>query len=265
MVIDVNILVTIAYTLLLACITSAEMIARCENGLKSHYKSLVDNKIMAPEVFSDQNTNKQVETEVEGGTNYMEFVEEVVSVQRACMGNTCNRLCQTGLNAGTSAVALLCASEDSVQVHSFDIGTHDYAKVAQTIIDESFRNRHTITWGSSEKTLPNLISSLGENSKTYCDFTFVDGGHSRELAMSDIKNFRELSPVGSYMVVENCNSWGMAHGWGGIWAVNEAYRDAIEKNLLSHVRQVSVGPCGQDKRLRGHKRECRELCIAKVL
>jgi len=60
-------------------------------------------------------------------------------------------------------------------------------------------------------------------------------------------------------VVENCNVFGRVGGWGGIAVVNNAYNAAVNAGNITHVKQISTGPCHKSE---GTKKDsCRELCV----
>ena len=90
------------------------------------------------------------------------------------------------------------------------------------------------------------------------------GGHTNEIASSDIFWFGRMSRPGTPIVVDNCNVFGRsARGsFGGTPTVNAAYIAAIGKGgNVSHVKQVSTGPCHDTSR--GHL--CRELCVGEYI
>ena len=92
----------------------------------------------------------------------------------------------------------------------------------------------------------------------------MDGGHTTEIASSDIFWFGRMSRPGTPIVVDNCNVFGRsARGsYGGTPTVNAAYIAAIGMGgNVSHVKQVSTGPCHDTSR--GHL--CRELCVGEYI
>lgn len=198
----------------------------------------------------------------EGGTNILEFKEEVALIREAVYQGLRRKsplatVCQTGFNAGASALAFLCGTPPSVRVHSFDIGTHDYVAIGNRLLATKFgyATRHNLVRGSSLLTLPAML----QKGKLRCDFAFVDGGHTFEIAMSDINMFRQMSRPGTPIVVENCNVFGRVGGWGGIAVVNNAYNAAVDAGNITHVKQISTGPCHKSE---GTKKDsCRELCV----
>lgn len=88
-------------------------------------------------------------------------------------------VCETGFNVGHSSLLWL-ASNPYVNVVSFDIGLHDYVVPAADYIAKSFPGRFKLVIGDSQETLPLQGQSLK------CDLFFIDGGHSRKVAQSDM-------------------------------------------------------------------------------
>ena len=198
----------------------------------------------------------------EGGTDALEFAEEVTLVQEAVRLGLRRRaplvnVCQTGFNAGVSALAFLCGTPPSVRVHSFDIGEHDYVAKAEGLLatEYGYAARHRLVLGSSLQSLPNEQ----RRGTLRCDFVFVDGGHGFDAVSSDIQTFGRMSRRGVRVVVENCNVFGRhAHGgWGGQPAVNLAYFWGLQTGNVTHVKQISTGAC----HVAGQAHTCRELCV----
>ena len=186
---------------------------------------------------------------MEGGTDALEFEEEIALLVAANNNMKVNTVCQTGFNTGISAFAFLCALQH-VHVHSFDIGAHSYVSRYNKSLEKHYPTRHTLHIGDSTKTLPTSIN---------CDFVFVDGGHSKKVATHDINSFANMTTAGRTLIVENCNVWGLINGFGGISAVNEAYKHAVQMRVLKHVKHISTGNC-----VSGSKVDCREMCVSTV-
>jgi hypothetical protein len=231
------------------------------DNLRNELKFLVNSDTIqiAEEIFARD--SKKDSKGAEGGTDIKEFIEEIRIVNEAqrrakITGKEFKTVCQTGLNTGFSALAFLCATTENVKVVSFDLGNHEYAHEASRLLSKLFPGRHNSIYGDSKITLKGAISKKS----LACDFVFIDGGHTKDVAWADIINFRELSSAGTVIVMENCNSWNLNNGAGGIGAVNKAYLQAIEMKYIDHERQVSTGMC-----LNGGSGDCRELCIGRYV
>lgn len=188
----------------------------------------------------------------ESGTDAREYALEQALANEV----QAKRICQTGFNTGVSALAFLCAAKDTF-VYSYDLGAHGYVAPQSAFIAEKFPGRHEIVLGDSTKTLPDAIEQGGVHRDMLCDLAFVDGGHMYEVALADIRNFRNLTKRGGRLLVDNCNSDGIVRGHGGMKQVNEAYQTALKEGIVTHERQVRTG-CEENFKVQN----CRDVCVA---
>ena len=205
----------------------------------------------------------------EMGADVHQFLEDVYTVQLAAVRTSSKRplrtVCQTGLNTGTSALAFLCGTSNETTVRSWDLGQHEYVRVSDQLLNRFFPGRHVSTLGDSQITLPAEVSK-DLSSRVSCDFVYVDGGHTLQIAQSDLACFRNLSTTGTPVAVDNCNAFGLDHYRGGVPAVNKAYELALAKGWITHWRQVSINSCkaiGEvySSKSRAIGLHCRETCI----
>merc|ERR1719235_541477 len=99
-------------------------------------------------------------------------------------------ICETGFNGGHGTLRWLLHSNHQVHVYSFDLGEHPYSKPAAKFLEDNFPGRHTATWGDSTLTLPHFHQ---QHPEMKCNLLFVDGGHTHEIAASDLKNFMAMA------------------------------------------------------------------------
>jgi len=150
-------------------------------------------------------------------------------------------VCETGFNYGTSAYAFLCSTE--AKVYSWDLGSHDYVQAASAIVSDEFPDRHHLELGDSRTTLGQAVASAsrGPLRARRCDMVYVDGGHSQEVAATDIANFAKLSKPGALVVVDDCFHGGKGH----IQPVTTAFELAVEAGHVlaepSLAKQFSEG------------------------
>jgi predicted O-methyltransferase YrrM len=167
---------------------------------------------------------------VEGGTSYHEATYLGELARRASFKSKWNTLCQTGFNYGTSAQAMLCAADPSVKLYSWDLGEHPYVKSANHLIQAQYQGRHFLTLGDSTKTLKDAVSAGGPlPDGARCDFVFVDGGHTLEVATADIVNFKSLATPGAMLVVDDC---GDVSRPGADQSVSMAFMNAVTAGLV---------------------------------
>lgn len=119
---------------------------------------------------------------------------------------------EIGFNGGHSAAMLLSLTVPQKQssvpslVHldAFDLCQHVYTKNAARIIDEAFPNHFKLTCGDSGVTLWDKVNQQSDARDDLYDFSFVDGSHYKEGALSDLRAARLLSKKGSIVVVDDC-------------------------------------------------------------
>lgn len=106
--------------------------------------------------------------------------------------------CETGFNGGHSALVFLAYSQATV--YEFDLGQHDYGKIAEQFLQRQYPGRLHVTWGDSTQTLLKFHERLP---KVMCDILIVDGGHQNEVAKADLTNFAHMAAPGHVLVVDD--------------------------------------------------------------
>jgi len=136
---------------------------------------------------------------VEGGASQLEVKFLMQIMNKTYFGVPKDAVvCQTGFNYGTSAFAFLCSG--ALRVLSWDLGEHDYVQKASDLIEKQFPGRHSLVLGDSTKTLKD--ASLMTDQR--CDVVFVDGGHTFDIAKSDMENFKSIAKPGALVVLDDC-------------------------------------------------------------
>ncbi|KAI9032483.1 hypothetical protein DFJ74DRAFT_654504 [Hyaloraphidium curvatum] len=109
------------------------------------------------------------------------------------------RICETGFNAGHSAVTFL-SSNPNAELYSFDYLGHGYSLAAREAVSALFPGRLRVIGGDSAATVPAFAA---EHPDHRCDFISVDGGHSYELATADLRNFARMAAERNLVVIDD--------------------------------------------------------------
>ena len=106
---------------------------------------------------------------------------------------------EIGFNAGHSA-ELFLKHNPNLHLTSFDLGRHDYVKVAKEYMDLTYPNRHTLILGDSRITVPQFVK---DHPDTVFDVLFIDGGHGYEIIRSDMDNCFKMAHKESIVILDD--------------------------------------------------------------
>ena len=141
---------------------------------------------------------------VEGNIFMRHHTNSISDVFMAKCNNICNlslsnqtkRVLEIGFNAGFSALLMLM-SNPNLHLSCFDLGEHSYTQPCFDKLKEKFGDRIQITLGDSTLTLPNVTGTF--------NLIHIDGGHSTEVATSDIEQCYRLSEPGTILIMDDTN------------------------------------------------------------
>lgn len=122
------------------------------------------------------------------------YLLKAKNISNMVLNKNIKSVMEIGFNSGFSALLMLL-SNPNVVVNCFDLGEHAYTPVCYHKLKENFGNRINLTIGDSTKTLLNV-------NETY-DLIHIDGGHSTEVAESDIVNSIRLSKKGTVLIMDD--------------------------------------------------------------
>ncbi|CAN0353313.1 unnamed protein product, partial [Discosporangium mesarthrocarpum] len=99
-------------------------------------------------------------------------------------------VCEIGFNSGHSSLNWLLSTGPRVRVLSFDIGDHPYVHLARDYLTELFPGRLEVILGDSTDTVPAFAAAAMASGEEVgvCNLLFVDGDHSKQGALEDIRN-----------------------------------------------------------------------------
>lgn len=111
-------------------------------------------------------------------------------------------VCETGFNAGESAVLFL-ELHPYITYYGWDLGTEYTAVVPSAdFLKNIYDDRLNIYLGDSKITLP---VALLEN-QIRCDIMHIDGEHSYEGALADMRHFHSSAPNNSLLMIDDCDN-----------------------------------------------------------
>lgn len=107
---------------------------------------------------------------------------------------------EVGFNFGYSASLILDAAPGA-KLTSIDLAEHDYTKPSADILRTIYGERLKNVWGDSRE----VMAALAFSKRTF-DFVVIDGGHSYDIASSDITLGLEMLDTGGIMVVDDTDA-----------------------------------------------------------
>ena len=121
-----------------------------------------------------------------------------------CGKQATTRICEIGFNAGHSTLLMLLGREKTpLEFTIFDIGHHAYTRPSLNYIQSKFKNvQFEYIEGDSTKKMPIWIDDHKDLVGTY-DVVHVDGGHTLDCIVNDIKNADILVRVGGILIIDD--------------------------------------------------------------
>ena len=128
-------------------------------------------------------------------TNYTDvFLNKTKNISNMVLNNNIKNVMEIGFNSGFSALLMLI-SNPNIRISCFDLGEHIYTIPCYEKLKKTFGNRINITIGDSTKTLQHINDKY--------DLIHIDGGHSIEVAKSDIINSYRLSKPKTILIMND--------------------------------------------------------------
>lgn len=128
-------------------------------------------------------------------TNYTDiFLNKSKNISNSVLNKNIKNVMEIGFNSGFSTLLMLI-SNPNIHISCFDLGEHKYTIQCYEKLKETFGDRINITIGDSTKTLQNINDNY--------DLIHIDGGHSTEVANSDIINSYRLSKQGTILIMDD--------------------------------------------------------------
>jgi len=128
-------------------------------------------------------------------TNYTDlFLNKTKNISNLVLNKNIKNVMEIGFNSGFSALLMLL-SNPKMNLTCFDLGEHKYTLPCYEKLKETFGERIKIIIGDSTETLKTVHDMY--------DLIHIDGGHSVEVADSDITNSYRLSKQGTILIMDD--------------------------------------------------------------
>jgi len=152
---------------------------------------------------------------------------QVIILQVLCSDKNIKNILEIGFNAGHSA-NLFLNTNTKCNVLSFDIGEHDYVKIGKKYIDNKYPDRHILISGDSTKTIPKYEMNIKY------DLIFIDGGHSYDVAKSDLLNCKRFAHKDTIVIMDDTI---YSNGCEREWTVGptKAWMEGIKENIITEI------------------------------
>ncbi len=122
------------------------------------------------------------------------FILKVKNISNMVLNKNISKVMEIGFNAGFSTLLMLM-SNPNIKVTCFDLGEHSYTKPCYDKIKETFGDRINLIIGDSVKVLPFIHDTF--------DLIHIDGGHSIDVAESDIQNSFRLAKQRTVLIMND--------------------------------------------------------------
>lgn len=142
---------------------------------------------------------------------------------------------EIGFNGGHSSEVFL-NSKSCQKLVSFDINVHPYTKVGVEFMKSKFGNRFEFVEGDSMVEVPKY--GLSHPNETF-DLIFIDGSHTFESCVSDIRNCQKLAHKDTFLWIDDYNE---------IHTVKTAVNFCVELGLITLLESKSINDHGKEQR-----------------
>jgi lipopolysaccharide biosynthesis glycosyltransferase len=132
------------------------------------------------------------------------YLNKSKNISNLVLNKSIKKVMEIGFNSGFSTLLMLI-SNPNINITCFDLGEHKYTIPCYEKLKETFGDRINITIGDSTKTLQNVNDIY--------DLIHIDGGHSTEVADSDIINSYRLSKKGTILIMDDYDFTNLHNLW----------------------------------------------------
>ncbi len=128
-------------------------------------------------------------------TSYTDmFLNKTKNISNIVLNKNIKNVMEIGFNSGFSTLLMLITNPN-LNINCYDLGEHKYTMPCYEKLKETFGDRINIVIGDSTITLQNVNAQY--------DLIHIDGGHSTEVAESDIINCYRLSKNKTILIMDD--------------------------------------------------------------
>jgi len=128
-------------------------------------------------------------------TSYTDmFLNKTKNISNMVLNKNIKNVMEIGFNSGFSTLLMLITNPN-LNINCYDLGEHKYTMPCYEKLKETFGDRINIVIGDSTITLQNVNEQY--------DLIHIDGGHSTEVAESDIINCYRLSKNKTILIMDD--------------------------------------------------------------
>ena len=166
--------------------TIVDNIKKTKDFINTHLLSIIkdSNELLEGNIFMKHHTTEYTD----------EFLNKTKNISNIVLNKEIRKCMEIGFNSGFSALLMLI-SNPNIHLHCFDLGEHSYTIPCFNKIKEIFGDRINITIGDSTQTLKDVDEKY--------QLIHIDGGHSVEVATSDIINSIRLSEPKTILIMDD--------------------------------------------------------------
>lgn len=173
--------------------------------LKSLKDFTINNHIQAAKSYIDQHLLPVIYScgePLEGNiftlhksTDYTDvYLNKAKNISNLVLNQNIRNVMEIGFNSGFSTLLMLLSNR-KMRITCFDLGDHLYTVPCYQKLKETFGDRISIVFGDSTKTLKSETGIY--------DLIHIDGGHSTDVAISDIIHSYRLSKPRTILIMDD--------------------------------------------------------------
>ena len=122
------------------------------------------------------------------------YLNKAKNISNLLLNKNIKNVMEIGFNSGFSALLMLITNPN-IKIICFDLGEHTYTMPCYKQIKKTFGDRINLIIGDSTKTLENINDNY--------DLIHIDGGHTTDVATSDIIQSYRLSKNKTILIMDD--------------------------------------------------------------